>query len=165
MIITKKGFTLIELLVVISIIGLLSSVVLASLNNARSKARNVKRISDIKQYSLAMELYYDSAGKYPYPNTTGWVCLGDYSDDKCWSGTYFENEALKTALSTYLPGLPAGDKVSSWVGYIYRCYLGSSNCTNVDIRWFLEGDGVSCGRGTEISGSYTNATYCRLIWP
>ncbi len=35
----RKGFTLIELLVVISIISLLSSVVLASLNSARAKAR------------------------------------------------------------------------------------------------------------------------------
>ncbi|QQR82870.1 type II secretion system protein [Candidatus Campbellbacteria bacterium] len=61
-----RGFTLIELLVVIAIIGILSSVVLASLNSAREKARDAKRISDIKQIQLALELYADShAGLYP----------------------------------------------------------------------------------------------------
>jgi prepilin-type N-terminal cleavage/methylation domain-containing protein len=61
----KSGFTLIELLVVIAIIGILSSVVLASLNSARQKGRDAKRISDIKQIQLALELYYDANGKYP----------------------------------------------------------------------------------------------------
>lgn len=62
----KKGFTLIELLVVISIIGILSSVVIASLNTAREKARDSNRITDIKQMQLALELYYDSnSSSYP----------------------------------------------------------------------------------------------------
>ena len=61
----KRGFTLIELLVVIAIIGILSSVVLASLNGSRQKGRDAKRISDIKQLQLALELYYDSNGAYP----------------------------------------------------------------------------------------------------
>lgn len=61
----SKGFTLIELLVVIAIIGILSSVVLASLNNARKKGRDARRVSDIKQIQLALELYYDSNGEYP----------------------------------------------------------------------------------------------------
>ena len=55
----NKGFTLIELLVVIAIIGILSSVVLASLNTAREKARDARRISDIKQLQLALELNAD----------------------------------------------------------------------------------------------------------
>ncbi len=59
------GFTLIELLVVIAIIGILSSVVLASLNSARVKGRDARRISDVKQIQLALELYYDNNQSYP----------------------------------------------------------------------------------------------------
>jgi len=60
----NKGFTLIELLVVIAIIGLLASIVLVSLNSARTKARDVKRTADIKQVQTALEMYYDSNGAY-----------------------------------------------------------------------------------------------------
>lgn len=62
---TRKGFTLIELLVVIAIIGILSSVVLASLNTAREKSRDARRIADINQIKVALELYFDSNGNYP----------------------------------------------------------------------------------------------------
>lgn len=61
----KRGFTLIELLVVIAIIGILSSIVLASLNSARQKGRDARRLADVKQIQLALELYYDANGQYP----------------------------------------------------------------------------------------------------
>ena len=60
-----KGFTLIELLVVIAIIGILASIVLASLDSARKKGRDARRIADIKQLQLALELYYDSCNAFP----------------------------------------------------------------------------------------------------
>lgn len=63
----KRGFTLIELLVVISIIGLLSSVVLASLNTARIKARDTSRLSALHQLQTALELYHSQYGQYPAP--------------------------------------------------------------------------------------------------
>jgi len=66
-----KGFTLIELLVVIAIIGILSSIVLASLNSARQKGRDARRVSDIKQLQLALELYYDSNPTLGYPTAIG----------------------------------------------------------------------------------------------
>lgn len=56
---------MIELLVVIAIIGILSSIVLASLNSARKKGRDARRVSDIKQIQLALELYYDAHSNYP----------------------------------------------------------------------------------------------------
>lgn len=95
----KNGFTLIELLVVIAIIGLLSSVVLASLNSARSKARDVKRKSDVHQITLAIELYFNAVGNYPAaggataPNIS-WA----NSSDNSWTG-------LATRLSPYIPNL------------------------------------------------------------
>lgn len=61
----KKGFTLIELLVVIAIIGVLASVVLASLNTARRKSRDARRVADIKQIQLALEMEFDDAQEYP----------------------------------------------------------------------------------------------------
>ncbi|MFC1751632.1 type II secretion system protein [Patescibacteria group bacterium] len=60
----NRGFTLIELLVVIAIIGILASVVLASLNSARLKSRDARRVSDIKQLQLALELYFDANRHY-----------------------------------------------------------------------------------------------------
>ncbi|MBI3115236.1 MAG: type II secretion system protein [Candidatus Kerfeldbacteria bacterium] len=62
---TKKGFTLIELLVVIAIIGVLSAIGLVALTGARGKARDAKRISDLRQYALSYQNYYDTQN----PNT------------------------------------------------------------------------------------------------
>ena len=60
----QKGFTLIELLVVIAIIGLLSTLAIVSLNSARSKARDAKRVSDMRQIQTAMEVYYTDFSSY-----------------------------------------------------------------------------------------------------
>ena len=67
----KKGFTLMELLVAIAIIGILSSIVLTSLSSSRERAKDARRISDIKQIQIALELYYDVNSTYPASIYTG----------------------------------------------------------------------------------------------
>ncbi len=61
----KKAFTLIELLVVIAIIGLLATISVIALNNARAKGRDAKRVADIKQIQTALELFFNDKGRYP----------------------------------------------------------------------------------------------------
>lgn len=68
----SKGFTLIELLVVLAIISLLSSVILATVQDARNKAKATAFRSEIEQFIKAIELYKLSTGNYPsggYPET------------------------------------------------------------------------------------------------
>jgi prepilin-type N-terminal cleavage/methylation domain-containing protein len=61
----KTGFTLIELLVVIAIIGILSSVVLASLSNARIRAKDAARKQHFHELKTALNLYHVDHGNYP----------------------------------------------------------------------------------------------------
>ncbi|MEY2702990.1 MAG: protein ral secretion pathway protein, partial [Bacteroidota bacterium] len=61
----KSGFTLIELLVVIAIISLLSSIILAALNDTRQKATDKKFVTEIKSLQNALELYRSTNNAYP----------------------------------------------------------------------------------------------------
>ena len=61
----RKGFTLIELLVVVAIIGLLAAMSVIALNSARGKARDARRLGDVKQIQTALELYFNENSFYP----------------------------------------------------------------------------------------------------
>ncbi len=67
-----RGFTLIELLVVISILGILSSIVLASIVGARESAKVVQAGLTQHALSTAVELYYLDIGFYPPDLPRGW---------------------------------------------------------------------------------------------
>lgn len=109
-----RGFTLIELLVVIAIIGLLASVVMASLNSARAKARDTRRISDFKQVQNALILYYDKYGAYPNatPDQTS----------PLWNGN-FNSMAQLLVNEGFLGSVPRGP--SSPTEYSYYNYGGA----------------------------------------
>lgn len=160
----SAGFTLIELLVVISIIGLLSSVVLTSLNDARAKARDAQRVSDIGQIRLALQLYYEDNENYPRVENDE-----VYSGEARWNTN---TNSLYVALvgGGYLPSLPV-DPINSTnlnyldannYNYVYETYSPNTYLTNYDLAARLEKGGhpISC----EIKGSYVMYTYFPWDW-
>ena len=89
----KRGFTLVELLVVIAIIALLSTLSVVALNSARTKARDARRLSDIRQIRTALDMYYDSSSTYPATcnalgSATNCMCLtsNGWKDSNCTGG-------------------------------------------------------------------------------
>lgn len=130
---SKNGFTLIELLVVVAIIGLLSSVVLTSLNTARGKGRDAKRASDVHQLKIALEYYYDANGFYPSIGT---------------DNVGYSVSGLATPLSIYLkiiPDDPLGGS-SAWQ------YGRGPVATNSYGLWiYTEKLGARCGSGVNFN--------------
>lgn len=139
---SKQGFTLIELLVVISIISLLASIVLASLNSARSKARDARRVADFGQLRTALEFYYDSNNAYPGANGVCNPGVNEHNDGWCRdmrsNTSVMPIENWIPGLSAFLPSMPHNPKpYSSRNPMSYHYYCGSGNqavsCSGVGV--------------------------------
>jgi general secretion pathway protein G len=61
----QKGFTLVELLLVIAIIGMLASIVMITVSQARQKGRDAIRIAEGRSVETALEIYYNDHNRYP----------------------------------------------------------------------------------------------------
>jgi prepilin-type N-terminal cleavage/methylation domain-containing protein/prepilin-type processing-associated H-X9-DG protein len=144
--IIQKGFTLIELLVVISIISMLMSIVLPSLNLSRELGRRVVCFSNIRQLTFAWNLYaIDNRDRFCSPDTfwnNGSYLETNYwvADGPDWPGNPVGNteQAIENgALCPY----------TEFTLGIYKCKSDRSN--------FLRSYSVSGGMGAR-TGLTTN---------
>jgi prepilin-type N-terminal cleavage/methylation domain-containing protein len=102
-----KGFTLIELMVVIAIIGILASVVVASVNSARKRGRDATRMRNIQEIRTAIELYIDQNGVAPDMGIPTCSDPGSY-DNQCFANETNQTgnwDVLESQLSPYISKL------------------------------------------------------------
>ncbi len=163
----KKGFTLIELLVVVAIIGILASVVLASLTSARSKGKDAAVFAQLSNMRAQAELYYATNNNYGTGYTTLIAATGvDITPTASCETPYATNGGMFTTAASVsgLDGLVKG-----------ACLAGATAITaSVDAtpatKWALKAKGVSasiwyCVDSAGNSKSYTTdpvlATACQ----
>lgn len=140
----EKGFTLIELLVVIAIIGTLATIVLVSLNTARQKARDTRRVSDMRQVALGLEMYYDSNDAYP----------GDADAVDCDDWATMESALETGGQITSVPSDPGANTYvyeddATHQDYVLGAVLEDSTNSALDDDVDTDTNGCSCDQATE----------------
>lgn len=133
----KKSFTLIELLIVIAMVALISILAISSFGGTRTKARDTKRLADIKQIQTALEMYYSDQNDYPAGTN---LKLGANGVSQC----LYHNASLDTGFKancvsgaiTYMGKVPTDPKpVLNEAEYVYNHIPGTNTYS---IRYYLE---------------------------
>lgn len=129
-----RGFTLIELLVVIAIIGILSAVVLASLNTARNKGADAAIKSNIDSARAQAELYYDANN-----NSYASVCTGS-------AGGVAGIAAMVSGTQSAGGTVFCNSSATAWV-------LSSTLKTSSTTSWCVDSTGTSTSRTGNPTGT------------
>jgi prepilin-type N-terminal cleavage/methylation domain-containing protein len=143
---SKHGFTLIELLIVIAVIGVLSSVIFASVNSARVRTADAAIKANLHEVKTQAELYYtDKGNSYTgicgtVPTLSGTKTIYDslIGAQTAWGTT---TQALNTSLVT----AGSWDKVTcheNGAAYAAEVPLKAS-AVGSPVMWCLDSLGVT----------------------
>ncbi len=144
----KKGFTLVELLVVIAIIGLMAGIATVSVNSVRSKARDARRVADIKQVQNGLELFYSSIGTYPAAADGNLILGKDAGAVALSSAATGFSAAADVGAEVYLNPVPKDPQGTG--SFIYTYVKPADAGKDYSITFKLE-----TGTGSFTAGSYT----------
>ena len=173
---TQQGFSVLEFIIVFVFIGMLTALVVVAMDSSRVSGRNAARITQINEYRKAFELYYSDHGHYPVARAGEDIveekvmCLGDYSDDKCWiDGTSVSesSEMIDALTPEYMRMIPYGSNQLFAEGnehlYTGMIYFYQNFGDVYSVKYFMEGLNQDCklpktGTGVKL-GQDTLCTY------
>lgn len=147
-----KGFTLIELLVVIAIIGILSAVVLASLNSARSKGSAAAVKSNLSSIRTQAEIYYDNnTNRYATAAASGANCGTTFT-----AGTLFADPTISAALAAAYAANGGSSAFYCNVNAAGTGYAIALQIVPASVYWCIDSTGVA--RDKNASGAAYTGT-------
>jgi prepilin-type N-terminal cleavage/methylation domain-containing protein len=152
----KKGFTLIELLVVVAIIGILASVVLASLNTARAKGSDAAIKANLDNMRAQAAIDYDTGSTYGTTVGTAIACTVTSAGvvSGC-TGPFLSDVTVQSALKQAASS--SGSTVYAAVDTTNQLYAITANLkASSGNYWCVD----SAGKSLSESGSASSLTAC-----